>query len=206
MFEWLTPGFAYNVLKDVAGWRRRRKRSPEERLAAVEKWAGLFEEEIYRCRTEKLRQDVIIHDAGRLEDYPNSAKGRGISPWFRVDLVDQYHRGIEVALSIHSLVFEESEKQWRIADYSTEESINGFIIGYIPYESIVSVSWHGDEYYYFPHIFVHFEHRGKPYEKVMFCERSVASNGKEFFTPLASVADVRRTSQKFGTAKFAWVS
>jgi hypothetical protein len=143
-----------------------------------------------------------------MDRYPDlDAESKGISPWFRVGLVGRYHRGIEVALGIHALVWEATEEHWRVADYDSEkdQSINGYQIGYIPYDAIESVDWNGDEYYSYPHIYCYFEHSGQPYERIAFCEKRDL-NGHVFFTELDSVADVRLTSQKFGTARYLWTS
>ena len=78
--------------------------------------------------------------------------------------------------------------------------MTAYLIGYIPYESIVSVNWDGDEYYGHPHIFCHFEYAGQPYERLAFCERRELSHGQEYFSELEDQDRVRLTSEKFGTA------
>jgi hypothetical protein len=208
MTEWLTLSFLYGMLKDIKGWIGKRSLTPAEKLALREKWKPLFFEEIQRCRKGKLRQDVIIHDVRRMDLYPETADGKGISGWFRTALVGQYHRGVELALGIHSITFEDLEQQWRLSDYDGDEEKfeNAYLIGYVPYENIVSVNWDGDEYYGYPHIFCKFAHRGQPYERLAFCRQGSLYEGHEFFTELASYQDVKLTSQKFGTSKFLWRS
>jgi hypothetical protein len=209
VLEWLTPSFLYTLLKDAAGRLRanRNKLSAAERMQLRDKWRPLFAEELRRRRAEKLRQDVIIHDVARPKTYPGDADDGRISSWFKVALVGQYHKGIEVGLRIHSLVWEESEQSWRLAalEGESEETVTAYLIGYIPYESIVSVNWDGDEYYGYPHIFCHFEYSGQPYERLAFCERRELSYGQEYFSELEDHDRVRLTSEKFGTA-WAWRS
>jgi hypothetical protein len=205
-------GILYNALKDLHGWFRRRfhRLTPEERLARREKWKERFREEIWNREKEELRQDVIIRDVRRLDDYPDGPEGKGISSWFRVAMVGQYHRGVQLGLSIHSLVFEESEGSdgaWRLAGaHDTKETTNAYLIGYVRYDDIEQVDWYGDEYYNFPHIYCHFASRGQPYEKLAFCERKSIHPKHYFFTEIAPYQQVRLTSQKFGTAKGYWLN
>jgi hypothetical protein len=105
------------------------------------------------------------------------------------------------------LVWEDGEQSWRLAafDGSEPDAVSAYLIGYIPYESIVSVNWDGDEYYGYPHIFCHFEYGGQPYERLAYCERREVPPGFEYFSELESVEGVRLTSEKFGTA-WAWQS
>ena len=204
MWDWISSSLLYNMAKDTIARAlpNRRRITHEERMARREKWRPLFAEELHRCRTEKLRQDVIIHDVARPNEYPEAKDTkRRMSSWVRLGLGAQYHKGIEVALSVNALVWEESEESWRLLGIgeAAEETKTAYLIGYIPYESIVSVNFEGDEYYTFPHIFCHFEFRGQPYERLAFCERIVPPHGRPFFTEIESVEQVKLTSQKMGT-------
>lgn len=210
VIEWLTPSFLYNVLKDLGGHFRanRTKLTAAQRMELRDKWRPLFSDRLRDRRTQGLSHEVIIHDVKRPDEYPSSKDTeRRISSWFRVDLVGHYHKGIEVALSIQALVFEETEQSWRLAaiDGTEAGTQTAYLIGYIPYESIVSVNWDGDEYYNVPHIFCHFEYGGQPYERLVYCERHETSYGHEFYSELEALESVRLTSEKFGTA-WAWRS
>jgi hypothetical protein len=204
LFEWVGGSTAYNVLKDVVRLVRRKLagRPTGERLERRAKWKPVFEELILTRRRDKTRSDVIIRDVSRMDHYPDQAEGKGISPWFKVGLVGTYHRGIEVALGIHSLVWEESEKSWRLGALLNEASHTetAYLIGYIPYNVIDHVDLTGDEYYSYPHIYCHFAFKGQPYEKLAFCERKELFPGSDFYTELESVEIVKLTSEKFGTA------
>jgi hypothetical protein len=203
VFEWLGGSTAYNVLRDVAGFlRRRARRSTGERLERRAKWKPIFEELILVRRRDQLRSDVIIRDVRRMDHYPDQTEGKGISPWFRVGLVGTYHRGIEVGLGIHSLAWEESEKSWRLGDLLNEQSetVTGYLIGYIPYDVIGHVDLTGDEYYSYPHIYCNFRFKGQPYEKLAFCERKELFPGNDYYTEFTTIERVKLTSEKFGTA------
>jgi hypothetical protein len=201
MLEWLSPSLIYGPAKDIWHFLRHRKLSPAGKLALREKWKEPFSTYLRDCWANKLRQDIIIRDVKRMDQYPDLADRPGISPWFRLGLVGQYHRGIEVSLCISALIFEDSEKSWRKADYRTEldKSINAYLIGYIRYEDIISVDWGGDEYYGYPHLYCQFGHSGQPYEKLSYCEMQSLGPGQDFFVEIQSEKEVRLTSLKFGT-------
>jgi hypothetical protein len=105
MFDFITGSFVYTLVKDAIGavLHKRHKLTPSEILERRQKWKPLFEQEIRKTRTEKLRQDVIVRDMKRIDHYPDAREGRGISPWFRVGLVGTYHRGIYLALAWDTL-------------------------------------------------------------------------------------------------------
>jgi hypothetical protein len=147
MIELLAPGFIYSLLKDTWGALRRRRRrlSPAQILSLRQKWKPLFEEEIIKNHTQKLRKDIIIRGVKRLDDYPNvDEKKKGISPWFRVGLMGTYHKGILAGLRWGKLT-RQGEDDWRFTDYKSEKGdIKVILIGKIAFESIESVDWEGD--------------------------------------------------------------
>jgi hypothetical protein len=202
--EGITASTAYNVIKDVVGfvYRKIAGHSAAQRLERRAKWKPVFEELILDRRRNNTRSDVIIRDVRRMDRYPDTAKGKGISPWFRVGLVGTYHRGIQVALGLHSLVWEDSERSWRLGALLNEnsETENGYLIGFIPYDAIDHADLTGDEYYSYPHIYCNFAFKGQPYERVSFCERKELFPGNDFYTELELEERVKLTSQKFGTA------
>lgn len=78
---------------------------------------------------------------------------------------------------------------------SSENLITAALLGYIPYENIVSVDWDGDEFYGHPQIYCYFDARnGEPYEKVVYCERKEHA-GAEWYSELASYEEVRKNSK-----------
>jgi hypothetical protein len=88
VIEYLSPAFLYNLAKDTVRYLRglRKKRTPAERIALQRQWKPALEEIIIKNWREKLRDDVIIWDVGRFDNYPETTDKRGISPWFRVGL------------------------------------------------------------------------------------------------------------------------
>jgi hypothetical protein len=202
MIEWLAPGFLYAIVKDTFGALRRRHRrlSPAQILELRQKWKPLFEEEIMKNHTQKLRKDIIIRDVKRMDDYPNvDEKKKGISPWFRVGLMGTYHKGILVGLRWGKLT-SHGENAWKLTDYKSQSGdIKVILIGKIPFESIESVDWKGDEYYYFPHIYCYFDTKNKePYEDLTFCEQRCNPGWPPFYVDVAPYEEARRLSKKLG--------
>jgi hypothetical protein len=180
-------------------WRffRRNKRTltPQEKLELRAKWKPLFKDYIAKNHIEKLRSDVIVRDVRRLDSYPDIKETRGISPWFRVSLVDTYDRGILLGLRWEELI--EERDGFRYAGAKGSGGIKVLLTGFVPYENVETVDWDGDSYYNYPHIYCYFDHRGEPYERVMFCTRG-ESNGWPYYTELVDAKSVRKLSKKLG--------
>jgi hypothetical protein len=84
----------------------------------------------------------------------------GISPWLKVETKGQYHRGLEVFLSIEEL---EIDGQTRHPNLRRGGDLAKFyVVGRIPFDAIVSIDWEGDEYYPTPHIYCWFEQADGP--------------------------------------------
>ncbi len=196
-------GFGYNFLKDcILGIRKRfRKLTPEQRLAYREKWKSKFEEELSRCRRDNLRPDVIIHDVKRPHQYPGTGSGKGISPWFKAYFIGMYHGGLEIALTVNELSYDDQYGGWYITDDLSIDHRTAFLVGRIPFEQIEYVEFDGDEYYNYPHIFCHFTLRGEPYESLRYCIERMMPHTK-YLEELASYKDVQLSSQKAGTRPF----
>lgn len=203
MIEWIAPGFAYSFAKDVYSWLRgqRRHLTAAEVLELRNKWKPLFEKEILKTNRNDLRQDVIIRDAKRFDNYPDvDDRSKGISPWFRVGLVGTYHKGILAGLAYVGLI-QHGRDEWRCVDYRANETsdITVLLTGRIPFEAIQAVDWHGDEYYHYPHIYCHFDAKKKePYEQLVFCVENCNPGGLPFYTDVASYQDVKKLSRKLG--------
>ena len=70
-------------------WKAKKRRlTPQEKLEQRIKWKPLFEAWVAKHYSEQLRQDCIIRDMKRMDHYPQIAEGKGISSWFRVELID----------------------------------------------------------------------------------------------------------------------
>lgn len=150
--------------------RSPRALTPTQKLAAREKWRPIFEAYFLERAKNNYRGDVIVHDVDRVDDYPDTSdEEEGISSWFRVGLMDTYHRGILLGLQWTNIV-EEQGKWVEVEGEKPEGHITVMLLGEVPYESIEQVNFDGDQYYNKPHIFCHFEFNGEPYERMFYGE------------------------------------
>ena len=178
--------------------------SPAEKVKHRETLRKEFEGELTEMRAKKLRSDVIIRDVDRVDGYPNTSdEETGISSWFRLGMLETYTKGVKVLLQIGNLT--QTEGGLRYTDHKAGEKgdIKAFLIGEIPFDSIVAVNWEGDEYYYFPHIYCHFNHEGEPYERLIFCEKVDMGNGHTYYKEIAEYAEIRKASEESGVEYFA---
>lgn len=109
----LSLSLFYGIARDVLAFARGRRwvLSATEVVRLREKWQPIFEARIAERRARQLREDVIIRDVKRVDNYPDSDEGgRGISPWFRAGLVGTYHRGIQLGLRYEGLCWDEPAK------------------------------------------------------------------------------------------------
>ncbi|MFG6554973.1 hypothetical protein [Sulfitobacter sp. 1A16808] len=197
--EFLSTSFLYNFVKDVLRFifKRGRRLTAEEKIALRQKWRPQFEEEIIKNWRDKLRRDAIIRDVRRVDNYPDTDDShRGISPWFRVGLIDVYHKGILVAFQWDRLI-QDADGTWREKSYETDEQEGEKVVlaGKIPFENIEAVDFDGDEYYYFPHIYCHFSIKKSPYESVDYFQEFQNPGGRPHYSHFASVKDVKRRFQ-----------
>jgi len=112
-----------------------------------------FEKFIWTGHQQGYHADVIIRDMKRLDAYPDVDENeKGISPWFRLGLVETCHRGIMVAHTWGGLI--KDGDGWRSPDYKAGEKpeLKALLISNIPYENIEQVDWNGDEFYGYPHL------------------------------------------------------
>ncbi|WP_455756708.1 hypothetical protein [Sulfurimonas sp.] len=183
---------------------KKQRLTKEETIQKREHWRKIFEEKLLENRIKKLTTDIIIRDVDRVDSYPETSDEAGISPWFKVGLLETYHRGIKVALRIGELV--EANDSYRFQDYVNGEkgNIKVWMVGEIPFESIETVNWTGDEYYHKPHIFCHFEHnQNEPYERIIFCEERELQPGIKYFSEIIDYETVYENSIKIGLKNFA---
>jgi hypothetical protein len=163
-----------------------------------------FEREINKCHAENLRQDVVVRHVDRVDSYPDIDENEsGISPWFRVALVDTYERGIVVCLRIGGLV--ECDGGYRFVDYVNGEQpdLNVWLMGDVPYDSIEAVNTEGDQNYCFPHIYCYFDFADQPYERLWFCEKIDQLSGHPYFRHVANYDEVEGNNPMEGTLNFA---
>lgn len=204
------PAFALSGLVFIGAetFRRVRSRSTSGRFSSErdrikhrEALRKQFQDEIYRCRAEKLRQDVIVRHVERVDRYPEIPDEPGISPWFRVGLVDTYEKGIVLCLGIGGL--RKIDAGYRFVDYANAEKsdVTAWLLADVPYDSIVEVNIDGDKYYHFPHIYCHFDFSGEPYERKWFALKHDKDNGHPYFEQLATYEAVKANDPE-GTLYF----
>jgi hypothetical protein len=166
-FEW---GVLVGPALRLAGWitNRFKKPDPVQILQRREKWKREFEEHLPKPNKFGVRCDAIIRDIDRMDLYPNiDEKGKGISPWFKVEIKGLYERGVEAFISMPQCVKRLPTGEWTFCDYEDPEKVTAYPVGRIPFDLIEHVDWSGDQYYYDPHIYCRFK-RGQPYEKIVF--------------------------------------
>jgi hypothetical protein len=186
----------------TGGWKfwrgRKRRLTPQEVLTLRAKWKGPFTEWLQLRNHEKLRTDVIIRDVKRIDIYPNSKEGKGISAWFRSGVIDTYEKGIMLGLGTHELMYDQQKDVYYFPPKGERGSVKLMFAGFVPFEGIESVDWEGDQYYSYPHIYCYFDQKDKqPYERLSFCERRTL-DGHVYFTEIVPFEDVQRETKKRG--------
>lgn len=122
-----------------------------------------------------VSSEIIIHS---VDDnlYPDFDRNPiTISPWFKVELFNFYHNGIEVCASaIGAKAKLYNDGRWELVPYDKlKESQEGELtsllpVHRIPYENIVEYDIDGDEYFGGPHIYCLFNNNGSPYEEIVY--------------------------------------
>lgn len=183
---------------------KRMKKTAEQRLNSQKEWKPVFRDLIQETFTAKTRQDVIIRDVKRFDEYPDmSDGGRGPSSWFRAGLLSTYHRGILIGLHWNEIV-ETGDGQWRVLDIVNEDperskAVKVLLGGRIPFENIEFLEILGDEYYGYPHIYCHFSNEGGPYEGLGYYEeKQLFSDALPFYTEVVDLAAVREANERHG--------
>jgi hypothetical protein len=174
-------------------------------LELRQKWKPEFEQTLQERTAKKLGLDVIIRDVARLDEYPEVRKKRkGISPWFKVGLMDTYERGFLAGMMWGTLTEDESG-EWRFTNHKAGENgdITVLMAGRIPYENVQAVDWTGDDHYIESKIYCHFSHKGRPYEHVgLYVEKEI-TEGWKYYTEIGDLNSIRKLSRKRGIAYFS---
>jgi hypothetical protein len=150
---------------------------------------------LYEINHNNLRRKVIIRDVDRDDLYPEVDETEtGISPWFSVEMAQNYHRGVQVFLGVKSLV-QNDDGSYRFATKSDTDPIKAFHVGEIPYENIDMVNWDGDEYYISPHIYCHFSgENSEPYERFIYSMKVDTGSGVPYYSELTEANQVEKQS------------
>jgi hypothetical protein len=188
----------------TGGWRywrgRKRRLTPQEILALRAKWKPQFSEWLLTHNHKKLRTDVIVRDLKRMDNYPDTAEGKGISAWFRSAVIDTYEKGIMLGLGFgtYELMHDEATDTYYFPAKGQRGNTKLMFTGFVPFENIESVDWDGDQYYSYPHIYCYFDMKGKqPYERLAFCERRTLDQ-HVYYTEIVSFEKARRETKKRG--------
>jgi hypothetical protein len=192
-------GFVYGALKDLVKWiyKAFRKADPAETILLRQKWKEEIKSNLRWIDKEMGYGEAIIRDVRRVDTYPKiEDHAKGISPWFRVALLNMYHKGIEVGLRYYPLKYDKDQRSWRHYNRDKEKyDVNALLIGRIPFERIVNIDWQGDEYYFIPHIYCRFSSKTKePYEELVYSIRK-GSDESQYYEEIASYDDVRKASR-----------
>ena len=80
--------------------RKFKKTKPIDILKRREKIKKEFYKHIKNKNKYGVRSEIIIRDIDRMEEYPDyDYKKKEISPYFKIELKDIYHKGIEAFIS-----------------------------------------------------------------------------------------------------------
>ena len=151
-------------------------------------------------------EEIVIIDISRMNKFPEiDEHGVGISPWFKLDVVGFYHRGIEVFLSDSRKAIRTADPDgllstWRLLTEGedSESAIYTVSIGRVPFDFIESVDWsRSDGYYNAPLFYCRFVGplRG-PYEDVVY-KANLYPQVSRYYHDL----DLRKESYEWGVFK-----
>ena len=146
-------------------------------------------------------EDIIIRDIRRMDKFPDIDENHvGISPWFRLDPVGLYHRGIEVFLSDSRSLIPTEDGNWRVLPryQHSEQAKYAATVGRIPFDFIERIDWsRSDGYYNSPHFYCRFAGplRG-PYEDVIYKVKLYPEVSEHFHD-----IGLRKESYQWGTLR-----
>jgi len=134
-----------------------------------------FKKEISHCIpfqppwTRLIFSEAIFHwiEDNKYPDFADTTSG--VSNWFKAELYNFYHNGIEILVHVYPGIVDSSGR-WAIIKYdqefdqSTYKRINVIQVGKIPFSNIVDYDLSGDEFYNIPHIYCIYSSQNGPYE------------------------------------------
>ena len=104
--------------------------------------------------------------------YPhsNEADEHGEYSWFRAEIKNLYHQGMEFTLGGERIkVYDDNT--WDFGEIEIDDNyreVKVTRVGQINFSDIVDYDINGDEHYICPHIFCKFKYKGLPFENVYF--------------------------------------
>ena len=143
--------------------------------------------------------EAIIHSIDD-DKYPKvDNKNYGISSWYKVEIYNFYHNGIEVIIGAKKCVIFD-EWYWDIIE--DDDSVDNekfkidiaYEVGRIPFENIIAYDIDGDEFYPFPHIYCDFKYSCMPYEEIRYYY--VGDYEKSYIHDILLENDMRKNIEK----------
>jgi hypothetical protein len=169
-FEIGIASLVYRIVGDVAQWVSR-KRDPAAILRHRSAIKADIEANLRWVHPNVEYGEAIVRDVRRMDSYPEvESPRRGLSPWFKIWVGGLYYAGLEVRLGIRAATTD-SSGEWRLAIPGEDQSVPSYLVGRIPFDTIVHIDWGGDEFYRAPHIYTRFSHRQRPYQQLVLCAR-----------------------------------
>jgi len=160
----------------VERWRRRFGAQPSESKERVHALAGAMRHDFleHASRPGSVAYSHLIVRSIDHDTYPEPDPDdrKGISNWFKVDLLSFYDDGIEVWLGGQTVVFD-ADGSWSpvttcapsSASQRTEDVI---AVGRIPFANIVSYDLRPDDWYGEPKLFCRFCRDGMPHDGIVY--------------------------------------
>ncbi|NJO92398.1 MAG: hypothetical protein HC831_28090 [Chloroflexia bacterium] len=116
--------------------------------------------------------EIIIRNIDN-DIYPEIDKdSSGMSPWFKSEIYDLYHNGIEIYLFYPYEIIVDKDGSWDLLKKEEDERKKRYEtyrvnrVGRIPFFKIIEYDFEGDGYYPMPHLYCKFDLDGMPYESI----------------------------------------
>lgn len=130
-----------------------------------------------------LHSEIVIHRIGDTS-YPEPDESPGISGWFKLEILDFYHGGLECILDLKYALLDSRTRTWSLLSYEQSKEpfpprfsmAKVYLTGKIPWRNILFCDMRGDQHHAEPHLYCEFAESGMPYEGWGFF---LATNGYE---------------------------
>lgn len=122
---------------------------------------------------EKFAHSEIVIRSVDDETYPELQDLASLGAWFKVEVWDFYHNGLEVIICPEAGVVDKHGK-WAVVEYGQEydaskyEKVTLIRVGRIPWRNIVDYDLSGDKHYRCAHVYCKYADNGSPYERVAY--------------------------------------
>lgn len=122
---------------------------------------------------EKFAHSEVLIRSVEDKTYPELQDLVSLGAWFKVEVWDFYHNGLEVIIWPQAGVVDKHGR-WAVVepgqeyDASKYQEVTLVRAGRIPWRNIVDYDLSGDRYYACPHIYCKYADNGSPYESVVY--------------------------------------